>query len=318
VINNEWASGLDALEYAPEAGSVGSVEEAVTLVEEALESTAHKLPGPDVVLLSGGVDSILTAVAAVRAGHAPLLVTVTAVGVGSGSDGVRAQRAAAHLGLEWVEVPISADTIGALVDVAIADLGVRGIYQVGAAVANEAMATVLGNSGASWAWSGNGADILFGPYPDPNNPDGPLRLDWGGRRDLVRRACSLDAGDGGLAYDAAFTRIGLRTLGFFESEECLRVAARLAPRVLSTHVVGTEHWVVTHKAPLRVLARRWGVPEELCFTEHHSLQESSGIFDLMAELARASEAEICDDFTVHARRRHSDAKTLTAYWLQLR
>jgi hypothetical protein len=253
MINNEWAAGLKALEKAPKRPAVHDLEEAVALVGAALDTTARQLLGPDVVFLNDDVASLLAATAAVRAKRSPLLITVTTKRLGPNSMSW-ASDVANHLGLDLLTAPISPEA--------------NASHPEDTALTSRALASALRGIGAKYAWGPSGADTLFDPYPNQSGPGGPVRWDWAGRRELVERACVVDAQLRRLNYDDALSRIGLRVFGFFEGLRCLAAASRLAPEVLSAHVPGTSGGEITNKAPLRALALAWGVPAELCLTEH--------------------------------------------------
>ena len=312
--SRRWTEDIASVFSVESPATITRLDSAVAALSTVLDATALELPSPDLILLSGGVDSMLVALAAVRAGYSPLCVTAITDEDDPQLDGVWARAAAEYLGLDWEPVLITASNIRPLINLAISRIRGRGLYNVASAVVDIAIAEMIRPHGFTTAWTGGWADILFGPYPDVRDPDGPPRLDRSGRLELLQRSYAVDDENKYAGVSAAFEQIGLNDISFFDTAECVHLASLLDPSVLS---VVTDEKVVT-KAPLRALAERWGLPTELAYQPKRALQDSSGVFSLMAECARADEMATCDDFTTHEPRRHGrDAGIMTAYWLQL-
>jgi hypothetical protein len=294
-------------------GEIVDLSDATRMLSDVFDRNASALPHPDVVLLSGGIDSILVAVAAVRRGVSPLCVTATTSLDDPNLDGLVAQQVTEFLGLEWMPVLITPREIRDLVTRSMDRLGGAGLYAVGAMVVDLAISDALASRHKKVAWTGGWADILFGPFPSTVDPDGPPRFDSGGRRELIRRACSSDDVNKYAGCPSPLHDIGMDVVQFFETEQCVAAAGRLSPSVLTFS--GPDGPVT--KAPLRLLGESWGLPRTFTTQPKRALQDSSGAFSLMAESAREDESLLCDDFTVHTPRRHGrDAAIMTAYWLQ--
>jgi asparagine synthetase B (glutamine-hydrolysing) len=153
---------------------ISDINKAADLLDTATAEAVSILPPPDVILLSGGIDSIIAAAAAARAGHQPDCVTVCSDIDNPDLDGPIAQAAAEALGLDWTPVTIDTAEVADLARRAINRLGGAGLFQVGAEITNLALVDQLGGSAPVTAWSGTGADLLFGPF---RGTDGQLR--WG-------------------------------------------------------------------------------------------------------------------------------------------
>ena len=306
---------LDAFGDISRYVEITDLDTATRVLSETLDLNAVSLPDPDVVLLSGGVDSMLVALAAVRRGFAPLCVTATTSLTDLDLDGAWASRAAEFLGLEWMPVLITPESIRGLVQRAMSRLGGAGLYAVAAMVVDLAIADALATRPKDVAWTGGWADILFGPFPSTSDPDGPPRFDREGRRELIRRARSSHDVNKYADLTSPLCDTGMQVVQFFETGRCIQVAGQLSPSILTLE--GVDGLVT--KAPLRALAEAWGLPHDLAIQPKRALQDSSGVFSLMAEAAREDEMSLCDDFTVHEPRRHGrDASIMTAYWLQLK
>jgi asparagine synthetase B (glutamine-hydrolysing) len=310
-----WVQLLDTVPHHP--GISDPVEAAIAL-EDVVDRTARALDPPGVVLLSGGIDSMLVALAAVRSDLSPSCVTVTTDIEDRSLDGYWARATAAYLGLDWEPVLVRETEVRRLVERAARQLGGRGLYQIGRCITDLAIADACQARGLSVAWSGTGADLLFDTFPDPADPDGPVRLDWEGRRAMLLRARTPTPENPYFDKQTVLEDAGISVSPFFETTECLALAARLEPSALIAGPAVAGDAAGPSKLPLRILAERWGLPRQLAYQPKRALQDSSGVFALLAECARHDELSICDDFTSQAPTRHGrDPAIMTAYWLQL-
>jgi asparagine synthetase B (glutamine-hydrolysing) len=309
----EWLEGSTSV-----ASPIHDAPAAAAEIGEVLDLTARTLPACDAVLLSGGIDSMLAAVAATHAGLRPVCVTVVTDPDDPALDGFWARQCAEHLGLEWHPAIVSSHRLRDLARLAVRHIGGRGLYQVGRAITDIAAVDVLQELDVDVAWTGTGADLLFGTYPDPGDPDGPARLDWSGRAAMLRRARSAADTNPYAQRQDILAYAGIDTRAVFETVAALEVASRCRPTALVAGQVLHGDGASTTKWPLRLLALEWGLPAELAAQPKRALQDSSGVFGALAECARLDELALCDDFTSQEPKRHGrDAAIMTAYWLQL-
>lgn len=116
---------------------VASVDEAATLFHQYFKdrfSSAVREDHHQVVLLSGGIDSIVTLAAMAHHLGVESLNAVTVCGAGRGSDLAVAEKVASSLGVPHTVVTIDKDEARAMALWAIGLLGVDEMWEVGAAI----------------------------------------------------------------------------------------------------------------------------------------------------------------------------------------
>ena len=282
----------------------------VEALGRACDARAASSPRPDAVELSGGIDSMIVAAAASRSGARPMALTVTTDPDDSAQDAPAARRVADALGLEWRPVLITRARARELASFAVELLGGRGLYQVAATMATLALADELAALHGRVVWTGYGADRLFGPYGVPGGT-GKDALDWAGRVAAQRHGeASLATSQYGDAHQRALGgRVDAHD--FFVDRGIVGVAARSGGLLMAGGGLS--------KAPLRALGESWGLDRVLTRRPKSALQISSGIFALLADLAREDEAELTNDHTFDpVARTGRDLEVLGAYWLALR
>lgn len=311
---NPWLDYLDEVDEGGLPAPTTDPGEALDLVEAAAAAAAQSATAPDAVLLSGGVDSMLTALAAARAGHHPICVTAYVMGPDpAGPDAPSSELAAARrcaqvAGLEWVGVPIPFDSLGQRVRSAMDEGGGRGLFHVAADVINLACADVLEEHDCRVVWTGSGADDLFGPRGNLDDPDGPDHYDFAYRARSIRHVARVMPGTVPVLVARGYT-----ALDFYETRGFIEASARIAPTLL-VESSGPEPRLA--KLPLRDLAVRWGLDPELARRPKAALQRSTGLFDALAEFARRDSLWAFGDVTSHPPRLHGrDTEIMTGYWL---
>ncbi|MEV6281020.1 asparagine synthase-related protein [Nocardia sp. NPDC051832] len=124
-----------------------------------VQAVCERFPGDPVLLLSGGVDSILVAAAAVSVGIRPHTITVATP---DSSDRTGASAAAAALGLAHEVVELDHATIVELAGEAVARLGLPELWEVSYAIPLLAAVQSVDELGAIGPiLTGGGADAIF-------------------------------------------------------------------------------------------------------------------------------------------------------------
>ena len=252
-------------------------------------------PADPIVLLSGGVDSILVAATAVAIGAAPRAITI--VVDGETVDRAPAIAAAEALGLRHEVVVLSSSDVVSLAKSAVAALGVNELWEVAAAIpilaASELIRRFSAASPAPAAvLTGSGADAIFAGGRVIEHPiesaaanqalDEVVRTETG--TNFVRDRLVPDFYERLLGDDAQ------ALIHVFQTERFWQLAEQLAPPALFGHVVGAAH----DKLAVRLACERL-LPEtaqHLAWTRKSPIQRSSGLFDALADAARARAAQL--------------------------
>jgi len=247
------------------------------------------------VLLSGGVDSILVAATAVALGTAPRAITI--VVDGETVDRAPAIAAAEALGLRHEVVVLSSSDVVSLAKSAVAALGVNELWEVAAAIpilaASELIRRFSAASPAPAAvLTGSGADAIFAGGRVIQHPiesaaanqalDEVVRTETG--TNFVRDRLVPDFYERLLGDDAQ------ALIHVFQTERFWQLAEQLAPPALFGHVTGAAH----DKLAVRLACERL-LPEtaqHLAWTRKSPIQRSSGLFDALADAARARAAQL--------------------------
>lgn len=147
----------------PGLRTVTDPERAAELVtaetRDRLSAVLEAIPGDPILMLSGGVDSILLAAAAVDLGHRPRAITVS---TGNGTDRANATAVAAALGLDHDIVELDGPAVVALAREAIDRLKLAELWEVSYAVPMLAIRPVLDRLDTTGPiLTGSGADAIF-------------------------------------------------------------------------------------------------------------------------------------------------------------
>lgn len=126
---------------------------------DRLRAVFEAMPAEPVILLSGGVDSILLAATAVALGHRPHALTVLTA---DGSDRTNAIAAARALGLPHEIIELDGPAVVSLARASLERLEVPELWEVSYAVPMLAIGPVLDRLGfAGPILTGSGADAIF-------------------------------------------------------------------------------------------------------------------------------------------------------------
>ncbi|GAB4587882.1 hypothetical protein Ntsu_57140 [Nocardia sp. IFM 10818] len=139
----------------PGAAAIVFERETLSRVDAVLRAYS----GTPVVLLSGGVDSILVAAAAVRLGVRPHALTVVATG---GTDGENAAAAADALGLTHELIELDDQAVAGLAGEAVRLLGIAELWEVSYAIPLLATLPALDRLEVGSILTGSGADAIAG------------------------------------------------------------------------------------------------------------------------------------------------------------
>lgn len=274
-----------------------AIDAIVNLLRDRLHSVHTQCPGPAVLMLSGGIDSILIAAVVADLGLPDDILAVTYTGADSGGAEVStARRVADTLGLEH-EV-IAPDDGAELVRETVRRLGSSDPWEVLAGVTLLAVTRAVDKRfrATPALITGAGADALFlGGVPlDPADPD------WAEHWDvLVRDKVARNFTRERFIPDFYERLIDApqRHIQVWQTHAAYDLAMRIHPDLLR----GPERAV--DKYLFRQAAVRLGVPAELVSATKNPMQVSSGGVD--AIVARAREELAAE----HGARTYSDPVT---------
>jgi asparagine synthase (glutamine-hydrolysing) len=274
---------------------VDAVEDAATLFETYFQdrfAAAVRRDHRQFVMLSGGVDSIVTLAALVRSAGPDRVEAVT-VGAGDGgSDLATAAAVAAGLGVRHTVLTMSTGGLVPLTREIIGRLGVDELWEVAAALVVKTVFDAVPDD-ATQVWSGDGGDELLagGLWPNVQPPEGILEgrtavgddpTDWFAS---CQRHVWLDEWSSNRLVPDFFERVipGRTLWRSMATEEACRLAARLRADAV---------WGLDDKEPLRVLAERLGVPRHCARKPKGRMQASSGVIDVLVAAARQTVSRI--------------------------
>lgn len=266
----------------PEARRITDPEAASALITEEtrdrLVAVLDKYRGEPSILLSGGVDSIFVAAAAVSLGVRPRAFTVV---TGHSSDGTAAAAAAAALGLSHTVVRLGGEEVAALAAEVVSRLGSAELWEVTAAMPILAAARRGATDGGGAILTGSGADAIFAggrtlEHPIAS-PEAVREMDR-----AIRKEASTNFTYHRLVphfYPALLGDDARRLVHVFQTVRFWRLAETLAPPSLFG-----DH----DKLCLRIAcARLLDEPHKsLAWQRKHAIQRSSGLMASLAEQAR--------------------------------
>ncbi|WP_280410991.1 asparagine synthase-related protein [Nocardia asiatica] len=268
--------------------------EAARLVQretlDRLDAIFRAQSGPPVLLLSGGVDSILVAAAAVRLGVRPHAITVVS---DTGTDEANATAAASALGLPHDVISLTDDTVAGLASESVSRLGLPELWEVSYAVPLLATTEVLDRLGPVGSiLMGSGADAIFaGGRQLRNSIDSPEAV---AEMDAAIRKESA----GNFVYDRLIPDFYPRVMGeyadritlVFQTLRFWELAEAFAPPAL----YGVRDDVTVDKLCVR-LACEGLLPEsvqQIAWAKKSAIQRSAGIMDALAGAARKKAAAL--------------------------
>lgn len=240
-----------------------------------------------VVLLSGGIDSIATLAALVGHLGPDKVEALTVVSSADSSDAEVASKVSSSLGVHHTFHVLSAIEAENFARHAVRLLQIDEMWEVSAAVVLIAAFSTALSKGPAQVWSGDGGDEILaggiwpGKHPALGVLDG-VGVDASSPTDFFaevqRRTWSSEMTSSRLVPDF-FSRVTPLTPLWrsMYTEEACRLAARLTADAV---------WGTSDKEPLRLLAERLGVPSHLTRNEKSPMQHSSGTLSVLLEASR--------------------------------
>ncbi|MFE3753088.1 asparagine synthase-related protein [Nocardia tengchongensis] len=253
-------------------------------VQDRIEAVLRASDADPVVLLSGGVDSILVAAAAVAAGARPHAITIVSEG---GTDKDNAVAAARALGLTHEMIELDEPAIVDLARRAIDLLGVPELWEVTYAVPLLAALPALDRIDAVGPiLTGSGADAIVAGGKQLRHPiDSPEAVEELDR--IIRKESA-----GNFVYDRLVPDFYPRIMGtyadrfvhVFQTVRLWEVAETFAPTVL----FGDHDGRPADKMCLRLACEALLLEpdRELAWAKKSAIQRSAGIMGALATAAR--------------------------------
>ncbi|WP_305093147.1 asparagine synthase C-terminal domain-containing protein [Prescottella sp. R16] len=260
---------------------------------DRLRAVFDAFRGRPIVLLSGGVDSILVAATAATLGTRPHAITVV-TDVDTDDYGP-ASAAAQALGLTHEVIYLTQDEVVDLAERTTRILGTAELYEVAAAIplvaARNAIAAHAAQQDEAVALlTGSGADAIFagGRFVTApiDSPSATAELDAFVRAEVcanfVRHRLVPDY------YERVLGDFADNLVHVFQTERFWQIGRTLAPPALFRNVDGT----VRDKMPLRIACSNT-LPSgaaSLAWTRKSPIQRSTGVLGALTQAARASAA----------------------------
>lgn len=278
----------------PERRQVRDAEVAAKLVTQELQDRLQAVlgagTGEPIVLLSGGVDSIAVAAAAVRMGVRPHTVTVAAPGA---TDTANAVAAAQTLGLTHELVELTGSQLTELATEAISRLEISELWEVSYAIPLLAVAQALDKrSSVGPILTGAGADAILA---GGKKVDQPIDSDAGTAE--VDRIIRQESGSNFRRerlvadfYERVIPHYADRFVLLFQTERWWD----LAETFTATALFGERNGQAVDKLCLRIACERLLPPaaSELAWAQKSAIQRSAGIMGSLAAAARAHAAAL--------------------------
>ncbi|APA98014.1 asparagine synthase-related protein [Nocardia seriolae] len=257
---------------------------------DRLRAVFAAMPGDPILLLSGGVDSILLAATAVELGHRPHAITVATA---DGTDRPHAAAVAAALGLTHDIVELDGPTVVALATEAMARLEVPELWEVSYAVPMLAIRPVLDRLGTPGPiLTGSGADAIFAggkTLAAPiDSPAATAELDR-----VVRTESAHNFTRARLVPDFYPRILGARAARVVHAFQTLRfweMAETFAPPAL----FGTHDGTPVDKLCVRIACEGLlpASVRPLAWSKKSAIQRSAGIMGALADAARLAAANL--------------------------
>jgi asparagine synthase (glutamine-hydrolysing) len=259
----------------------------ITEFDEALEAytnvfrraVAKRVRGLDRVgvLFSGGVDSLLVAVAARQAGAD---VAAFCVGMDGSDDLEAARKAADALDLNVRCVGLTDAMIESVLPEVIERIELNGLVQVEAAIPMYVAARLCAEDGRKVMLSGQAADELFAGYVwygDVVRDHGYVTLHerlWDDIEQLYLDTLERE--------DRMTMAHGIELRAPFLDRDVISTAMRMVPQGIKIDGPDDPHRKLVH----RRLALESGVPHELAYREKSRAQDGTGIHSTLQRIAR--------------------------------
>ncbi|AYF75915.1 hypothetical protein D7D52_21060 [Nocardia yunnanensis] len=277
---------------SPESRRITDPEHAAESIgaatRERLRAVFEAMPGEPMLLLSGGVDSILLAATAVELGWKPRAITVATP---EGTDHVSAATVAAGLGLAHEIVRLDGPAVVGLAKEAMTRLELAELWEVSYAIPMLAIVPLLEGT-AGPILSGSGADAIFAggktlAHPT-DSPAATVELDR-----MIRKESAHNFTRDRLVPDFYPRILGAhadRIVHAFQTVRFWELAETLAPPAL----FGTRAGHPVDKLAVR-MACEHVLPQSirhLAWAEKSAIQRSAGIMGALADAARADAASL--------------------------
>ncbi|MEM2636753.1 MAG: asparagine synthase-related protein [Candidatus Korarchaeota archaeon] len=254
-----------ALEQAWKITNVGTIkdmDEAVRELKNALLGASSRIKKNGMLLLSGGVDSAVTAVALrekIKRG----------ITLSSGQDIEFARFLSRHLGLDLEEVTVTPENVECELHQFISKVPVRNVLDLEIGIGFWMIARELkGNV----IFSGQGADELFGGYAKF------CQIEKSRDVNEICMQLILDLHESNIEReDAIFATHNLDHNMLFFDPEVLAVSMKIDGKLKVSNG--------KRKIVLREVARKIGVPDTIAFREKKALQYGAGIKKILEKIA---------------------------------
>lgn len=278
----------------PECRRVIDPREAASVMEREtlsrVDAVLHSFAGTPVILLSGGVDSILVAAAAVALGVRPHAVTVAS---SDGTDKTNAAAVAAALGLSHETVELDEQAVTELAGEAVARLGLPELWEVSYAIPLLATLPVLDRIGAIGPiLTGNGADAIVAGGATLHH-----RLDSPAARNELDRIVRTESAHN-FVYDRLVPDFYPRIMGsyanrvvhVFQTVRFWEAVSNFAPPAL----FGEHNGESVDKLCVRIACAQLLPPEvePLAWSKKAAIQKSAGIMGSLAAAVRGYVASL--------------------------
>lgn len=278
----------------PERRQVRDAEVAAKLVTQELQDRLAAVldmgSGEPIILLSGGVDSIAVAAAAVRMGVRPHAVTIATAGA---TDTRNAMAAAQTLGLTHELVELTEGQLSTLAREAISRLDISELWEISYAIPLLAAAQALDQrSSVGQILTGAGADAILAGGKKIDQPidsnkgtaevDRIIRRESGGNFRRERLVPDF--------YERVIPRYADRFVLLFQTERWWELAETFAASAL----FGERNGHLVDKFCLRIACERLLPPAagELAWAQKSAIQRSAGIMGGLADAARTRAATL--------------------------
>jgi asparagine synthase (glutamine-hydrolysing) len=229
------------------------------------------------VLFSGGVDSLMVAVAARQAGAD---VAAFCVGMEGSDDLEAARKAAEELDLNVYCLDLTESTIESVLPEVIERIELNGLVQIEAAIPMYLAARLCAEDGHKVMLSGQAADELFAGYSwygDVVRDHGYVTLHerlWDDIEQLYLDTLERE--------DRMTMAHSLELRAPFLDRDVIRTAMRMIPQGLKLDGPDDHHRKLVH----RRLALECGIPRELAYREKSRAQDGTGIHQSLQRIAR--------------------------------
>lgn len=265
---------------------------AVELLDR-IDTVLDAHPGEPVVMLSGGVDSIAVAAAAVQVGAHPHAITVVTAD-GAGTDAVGATAAAKALGLTHELIELGEQDIDELAQDAVSRLPVAELWEVSYAIPLLAMARSLDQRrNVGPILTGSAADAILAGGKTLHHPAGSAAA--ASEMDRIIRTESSN----NFRYDRLVPNFQDRIIGdyaarfihVFQTVRFWEIAETFSP----TAIFGERNGAPVDKLPLRIACDRL-LPAidrgTLAWAKKAPIQRSAGIMGALENAARRAASNL--------------------------